>query len=142
MAKFCMKCGNPLQEGHKFCLNCGAPVAPAAPAGPVCAKCGNPLQEGHKFCLNCGTPVAAPAAEAAAPVVEAAAPVVEAAAPVVEAAEAAPEAPKACAVVVAELKDAGALEELVNGKAAEGYRLVAAVPNGVSNKATLFFELK
>ena len=27
MGKFCMKCGNPLQEGHKFCLNCGAPAA-------------------------------------------------------------------------------------------------------------------
>ena len=119
MPKFCMQCGTPMQEGHKFCLNCGAPAAPVAPAAPAAP--------------------AAPVVEAAAPVVEAAAPVVEQAAPVVEAA---PEAPKACAVVIAELKDANALEELVNGKAAEGYRLVAAVPNGVSNKATLFFELK
>lgn len=126
MPKFCMQCGTPMQEGHKFCLNCGAPAAPVAPAAPAAP--------------------AAPVVEAAAPVVEQAAPVVEAAAPVVEAAapvvEAAPEAPKACAVVIAELKDTNALEELVNGKAAEGYRLVAAVPNGVSNKATLFFELK
>ena len=117
MAKYCMNCGNPMEDGHKFCLNCGAPAVPA--------------------------PAQAPAAPAA-PVVEAAEQAAEQVAPVVEAAaEAAPpEAPKACAVVIAELKDPNALEELVNGKAAEGYRLVAAVPNGVSNKATLFFELK
>lgn len=127
MPRFCMQCGSPMQEGHKFCLNCGAPAAPVAPVqAPVAAP--QPVVE-----------AAAPVVEAAAPVVEAAAPVVEAAAPVVEEA---PAEPKDCVVVIAELKDAAALEDMANAKHAEGYRLVAAVPNGVSNKATLFFEKK
>lgn len=34
MAKFCSKCGNPLNEGVMFCTKCGAPQA-AAPQQPV-----------------------------------------------------------------------------------------------------------
>lgn len=26
MAKFCMNCGSPLEEGSKFCMNCGASI--------------------------------------------------------------------------------------------------------------------
>ena len=29
MARFCEKCGSPLQDGAKFCEKCGASVAPA-----------------------------------------------------------------------------------------------------------------
>lgn len=129
MGKFCMQCGKPMEETHKFCLNCGAPAAPGAPApAPTQQPVQAPVQP----------PVAPPPAPQPAP-----APAVEPApAPVEEPAVEAPAEPKAYNVVVAELKDADALEELVNARAADGYRLVAAVPNGVSNKATLFFELK
>lgn len=33
MAKFCSKCGKPLQEGAKFCPVCGAPVQPVQGVG-------------------------------------------------------------------------------------------------------------
>ena len=118
MGKFCMKCGSPMQEDHKFCLNCGTPAAPAAPVAPVAAPQPVPAPQ----------PIPQPA-----PVVEAPAPVVEAPAPA---------EPKDCVVVIADLKDAAELEDMANAKYAEGYRLVAAVPNGTSNKATLFFEKK
>ena len=115
MGKFCMKCGTPVEEGYKFCLNCGAPTVPAAPAKEPEAP--------------------APAAEPEAPAVEAAPAVEE---PVVEA----PAEPKAYVVAASDLKDVVALEDMINEKAAEGYCLIAAVPNGTSNKATLFFEKK
>jgi len=42
MAKFCTKCGSPVEESQKFCAKCGAPMAAAVPlaqtpatAGPV-----------------------------------------------------------------------------------------------------------
>lgn len=35
MAKFCSKCGNPLQENDKFCRKCGAPVRTIAPEPQV-----------------------------------------------------------------------------------------------------------
>ena len=128
MGKFCMQCGKPMEETHKFCLNCGAPAAPGAPApAPVQQPVQAPVQP----------PVAPAPQPAPVPSVAEPIPAVEPA-PVAEA----PAEPKAYTVVIAELKDADALEELVNAKAADGYRLVAAVPNGTSNKATLFFELK
>ncbi len=133
MGKFCMQCGKPMEETHKFCLNCGAPAAPVAPApAPVQQPVQAPVQP-----PVAPAPAPAPVPPAAEPA-PAPAPVEEPVpAPVEEPAE-----PKAYNVVVAELKDADALEALVNARAADGYRLVAAVPNGVSNKATLFFELK
>ena len=36
MARFCTKCGSPVEESQKFCNKCGAPMeAPAAPAHPT-----------------------------------------------------------------------------------------------------------
>ncbi len=72
-AKFCLRCGEPVEEGAKFCLNCREPIeadeasAPETPAEPpeapaprpagrakFCLHCGEPVEEGAKFCLNCG----------------------------------------------------------------------------------------
>ena len=54
--KFCMKCGNGLDENGK-CPVCDAPPVPPAPR--FCLKCGNGLDENGK-CPVCDAPPAAP----------------------------------------------------------------------------------
>lgn len=53
--KFCVKCGNELQDDLAFCTSCGAPKM-EAPQKKFCVKCGNELSPGHKFCQKCGQP--------------------------------------------------------------------------------------
>ena len=79
-ARFCLRCGGPVQDveplaaatcatckcamptGAAFCPGCGSKVetanpAPAALAGPLpaCLECGAPLPEGSVLCAVCGT---------------------------------------------------------------------------------------
>ena len=72
-AKFCLHCGEPIDEGARFCLNCGEPIetddaplskTPEEPAEETvsrsaerpkfCLRCGEPIDEDARFCLNCG----------------------------------------------------------------------------------------
>ena len=56
MAKFCAKCGNPLDEGDAFCRVCGNQVKKKA--GSFCRQCGNALKEDARFCPVCGAAAA------------------------------------------------------------------------------------
>lgn len=51
--KYCVKCGNELQEGTKFCPNCGQKVEDNSVY--KCKKCGRELKDNEKFCPECGT---------------------------------------------------------------------------------------
>ncbi len=62
----CSQCGAKLAEGAKFCTKCGTPVQPAAsvevkPPAEVrinrCPKCGAEAKGGGKFCTKCGAPL-------------------------------------------------------------------------------------
>ena len=61
-AKFCLACGENLEQGvkcpqcermnplgAKFCLECGTKLGAS-----VCQSCGAELQSGARFCMNCG----------------------------------------------------------------------------------------
>ena len=69
----CNKCMASLPDGAKFCNKCGEPVQetraepdrtketpPAQAAAPACATCGAALLPNAKFCAKCGTVVARP----------------------------------------------------------------------------------
>ena len=53
----CSKCGTENTAGYKFCVKCGNKLEEEQPRKLFCAKCGTPLKEGMKFCTKCGTPV-------------------------------------------------------------------------------------
>ncbi len=71
-AKFCLRCGEPIDEGAKFCLHCGEPIEgdvpmpkppaettvpvtpPSAGRAKFCLHCGAPVEADAKFCLHCG----------------------------------------------------------------------------------------
>ena len=68
----CSRCSANLPYGAKFCNKCGTPVEspadqgkakqkpPAQAAGPACETCGSALLPNAKFCAKCGTVVAQP----------------------------------------------------------------------------------
>lgn len=53
----CSKCGTENTAGYKFCVKCGNKLEEEQPRKLFCTKCGTPLKEGMKFCTKCGTPV-------------------------------------------------------------------------------------
>lgn len=61
----CTKCGTENTAGYKFCIKCGNPLQQAAAPQPgpgeaqkiICSKCGSEVKAGTKFCSKCGTPV-------------------------------------------------------------------------------------
>lgn len=55
----CSKCGTENTAGYKFCVKCGNKLEEEQPRKLFCTKCGTPLKEGMKFCTKCGTPVTA-----------------------------------------------------------------------------------
>jgi hypothetical protein len=46
--KYCVKCGEELEEGARFCVKCGTEQ------GASCPKCGQPLKYGWMICPFCG----------------------------------------------------------------------------------------
>ncbi len=59
MAKVCTNCGNTLNDNAKFCMKCGTPVQAAEKKEQkYCVQCGNLLRDGLKFCEVCGREVA------------------------------------------------------------------------------------
>ena len=55
----CSKCGTENTAGYKFCVKCGNKLEEEQPRKLFCTKCGTQLKEGMKFCTKCGTPVTA-----------------------------------------------------------------------------------
>ena len=55
----CSKCGTENAAGYKFCVKCGNKLEEEQPRKLFCTKCGTQLKEGMKFCTKCGTPVTA-----------------------------------------------------------------------------------
>ena len=55
----CSKCGTENAAGYKFCVKCGNKLEEEQPREFVCTKCGTQLKAGMKFCTKCGTPVTA-----------------------------------------------------------------------------------
>ena len=54
MAKYCMNCGNQIDDNAAFCIHCGKPVIPTRPRQPVCPYCGRILDPQDRFCKGCG----------------------------------------------------------------------------------------
>lgn len=65
--RFCIHCGNPMDDGDAFCMHCGAKAEPLEPAlepvpepdpevpeNPVCKACGAAITPDDLFCMNCG----------------------------------------------------------------------------------------
>jgi ribosomal protein L40E len=68
----CVQCGTAVPPGAAFCPLCGGRVeslAPdtEAPALPVCKQCGKPLPPGAVFCGTCGARLEAPASASPEP---------------------------------------------------------------------------
>lgn len=63
MAKFCTKCGTPVEETQKFCNKCGTPLgvpaAPSQPAGAAPPATPQPPAPGAPVSAGPGTPAAA-----------------------------------------------------------------------------------
>ena len=54
--RFCVVCGNVLNETSAFCTKCGTPVA-SANSSIACPCCGAKLTKETKFCVKCGTKI-------------------------------------------------------------------------------------
>ena len=54
--RFCVVCGNVLNENSAFCTKCGTPVT-SADSSIACPCCGTKLTKETKFCVKCGTKI-------------------------------------------------------------------------------------
>jgi hypothetical protein len=53
-ASTCPKCNASNLQGAKFCAKCGEPLEVAGPQGAVCGHCGQAVKEEFKHCPKCG----------------------------------------------------------------------------------------
>ena len=57
MSKWCGNCGAELADNARFCEKCGAPLQEAPPPKLFCHICGAEYAAGAKFCEKCGNPI-------------------------------------------------------------------------------------
>ena len=55
--RFCVICGNVLNENSAFCTKCGTPTIAASDNSITCPCCNAKLTSGTKFCIKCGTKI-------------------------------------------------------------------------------------